>query len=48
MEQCKRIFKINDPATSVSFLKFKLKTYLLNQQLLGDVKNWAENNFLQL
>ena len=30
------IFKIDDPATSVSILKLKLKTYLLNKQLLED------------
>ena len=35
----KSIFKIDDPATSVSFLKLKLKTYLLNQKLLGDAEN---------
>ena len=46
MEQC--IFKIDDPATSVSILKSKLKTYLLNKQLLGDAENWVENNFIQL
>ena len=34
----KIIFKIDDPATSVSILILKLKTYL-NKQLLGDVKN---------
>ena len=44
----KSIFKIDDPATSVSILKLKLKTYLLNKQLLGDAENWAENNFIQL
>ena len=44
----KNIFKINDPATSVSIFKLKLKTYLLNKQLLGDAANWAENNFIQL
>ena len=44
----KSIFKIDDPATSVSILKLKLKTYLLNKQLLGDAENWVENNFIQL
>ena len=43
----KSIFKINDPATSVSILKLKLKTYLLNKQLLGDAENWVENKFIQ-
>ena len=32
----KSVFKIDDPATSVSILKLKLKAYLLNKQLLGD------------
>ena len=44
----KSIFKIDDPATSVSILKLKLKTYLFNKQLLGDAENWVENNFIQL
>ena len=44
----KCIFKIDDPATSVSILKLKLKAYLLNKQLLGDAENWVENNFIQL
>ena len=35
----KSIFKIDDPATTVSILKLKLKTYLLNKQLLGDAEN---------
>ena len=35
----KSIFKIDDPATSVSILKLKL-----NKQLLGDAENWVENN----
>ena len=48
MEQCKNIFKIDDPATSVSILELKLKTYLLNKQLLGDAENWVKNNFIQL
>ena len=39
MEECKKyIFKIDDPATSVSILKLKLKTFLLNEQLLGDAE----------
>ena len=29
----KSIFKMDDPATSVSILKLKLKSYLLNKQL---------------
>ena len=37
----KSIFKIDDPATSVYILKLKLKTYLLNKQLLGDAENWV-------
>ena len=44
----KSLFKIDDPATSVSILKLKLKAYLLNKQLLGDAENWVENNFIQL
>ena len=44
----KSIFKMDDPATSMSILKLKLKTYLLNKQLLGDAENWVENNFIQL
>ena len=44
----KSVFKIDDPATSVSILKLKLKAYLLNKQLLGDAENWVENNFIQL
>ena len=42
------IFKIDDPATSVSIFKLKLNAYLLNEQLLGDAENWVENNFIQL
>ena len=44
----KSIFKIDDPATSVSILKLKLKSYLLNKQLLGDAENWVANNFIRL
>ena len=44
----KSIFKIDDPATSVSILKLKLKTYLLNKQLLGDAENWVENNYMNI
>ena len=44
----KSILKIDDSATSVSILKLKLKTYLLNKQLLGDAENWVGNNFIQL
>ena len=43
----KIIFKIDDPATCV-YLKLKLKTYLLDKQLLGDAENWVENNLIQL
>ena len=39
MEQCKKYIKIDDHAASVSILKLKLKTYLLNKQLLGDAEN---------
>ena len=48
MEQCKSIFRIDDPATLVYILKLEHKTYLLNKQLLGDAENWVENNFIQL
>ena len=34
----KSIFKIDGPATSVFIFKCKLKTYLLNKQLLGDAE----------
>ena len=44
----KSILKIDDPATSVFILKLKLKTYLLNIQLLGDAENWVEYNFIRL
>ena len=44
----KSVFKIDDPATSVSILKLKLKAYLLNKQLVGDAENWVENNVIQL
>ena len=44
----KSIFKIDDPATSVSILKLKLKSYLLNKRLLGDAENWVANNFIRL
>ena len=42
LNSIKNIFKIDDPATSVSILKLKLKEYLLNKQLLGDAENWVE------
>ena len=44
----KSISRIDDAATSVYMLKLKLKTYLLNKQLLGDAGNWVENNFILL
>ena len=42
----KSIFKIYYPATLVYVLK--LKTYLLDKQLLGDAESWVENNFIRL
>ena len=42
----KSIFKIDDPATSVSILKLKLKTHLLNKQLLGDAENWVQYRWM--
>ena len=44
----KSIIKIDDPATSVFILKLKIKTYLLNKQILGNAENWVENKFIQL
>ena len=43
MEQCKKYILIDDPATSVSILKLKLKAHL-NKLLLGDAENLVENN----
>ena len=39
LNSVKSIFKIDDPATSVSILKLNYKTHLFNKQLLRDAEN---------
>ena len=44
----RNILRIDDSTVSISILKTRLRTYLLNQQSIGDADNWIEYNFVEI
>ena len=40
--------KIDDAATTLTYFKSNLKSFILSKQSMGDAENWIEYNFLAI